>query len=97
MVTSDDDGVTVRRFDVSANDHGEWSVSDPIRRYRLCAYNHGPHGGVHVHHRGVTSPVEDVPSKSVALRIVTSYPYETFELDAFKEHVRTWRSSSHEG
>lgn len=86
------------------NDHGEWSVTDLRRGYRICRYNHGSHEGVHVHHPIDADPVlavgpEAIPSAAAAEHLARRYAdeHEVLEADTFQEVVDAWRSGSNDG
>lgn len=80
------------------NRFGDWSFTDLRLDYRVCAYNHGAHGGVHVHHPIHGDPVGTVPLEDPweAERVVRRYAVggDAFTLDAFVEVIERWRSGS---
>lgn len=80
------------------NDHGEWSIADLRMGYRICAYNHGIHEGVHLHDLATGAVLQDVPVATLAEAeaVVRRYhaEHDRFDPDAFREVVRRWRSES---
>lgn len=86
---------------VQENTAGEWSVTDLMRGYRVCAYNEDAHQGVHVHHPikdGDTRPtrIEDRREAEAVVRLYAS-EHEWFTWKTFEECVERWRSESRNG
>ena len=77
---------------------GEWSVYDPIRRYRICRYDHAHHGGTHVHHPENATPLAtvDIETPQEAETVMRRYheTHESFELKQLHEVIHTWKSES---
>lgn len=83
---------------VQANPHGEWSVTDLRRAYRICAYNHGTHGGVHIHvpEGGPIRMSIAIDSPREAMDVVVRYAehHDEFDAEAFRKEVKRWKSES---
>lgn len=78
---------------VTDNGHGEWSILDLERGYRICSFNHSTHGGVHLHH-GAASRRVAITRLADALAVVRRYAaeHEAFDPDRFETVVKTWNS-----
>lgn len=87
-----------RWLKVTGNDHGEWSVLDLERNYRVCSFNHSPLRGVHLHHNGKSHPIE-IESLAEAQQVVREYAiaHETFDIAGFEELLNEWKSEPNTG
>ena len=78
---------------ITDNGHGEWSVLDVERDYRVCSFNDAAHGGVHIHHKKTVRKVS-VSGLGDAAQIVRRYArkHDRFNLKDFEETVDRWNS-----
>lgn len=87
--------VNLRR---QTNAHGEWSVLDEDRQYRICSYNHLRHRGTHVHYPHNSRPLAALPvvGPAHAEAVMTLYAslYDGFDLHRLREVIGAWRSAS---
>jgi hypothetical protein len=83
---------------IRENGHGEWSVLDVERNYRVCSFNDASHGGSHVHDRDRTHRVS-VPGLDAAKQIVRAYAkkHATFKIGEFEAEVKRWKSRPNRG
>lgn len=78
---------------IADNGHGEWSVLDLDRGYRICSFNHLAHGGPHLHYGVAVWPLQILDLRH-AVQLARAYAshHEGFEWKRFKEVHDEWRS-----
>ncbi|MHB8586706.1 MAG: hypothetical protein ACYDDF_12845 [Thermoplasmatota archaeon] len=86
----------MRWLRMQENEVGEWSILDARRGYRICAYNHGKHGGPHIHFPPDAPAIArvEIGSMADARRIMLAFAatHATFDLARIKQEVNTWKS-----
>lgn len=80
---------------ITDNGHGEWSIVDFERNYRVCAFNDAAHGGPHIHHRLLVRRIA-IDNLEDAKQIVRTYAKDHTEFDhkKFEKVVKAWKSES---
>lgn len=70
---------------------------DSFFDYRICHYNHGRHGGTHLHRpaRGPASLAVDIQTCEEAVAIMQQYHdrHTTFSHENMKEEIEAWKSA----